>query len=204
MRPARNLFNLALEEASAGKTEVEKEKVFYARMESLSVLKAAASSEHQIQWQVRIAKTESNQTSGRMRVRSTTIGTEPIEYVQTIKIKNADGHEDETSIKVTQDVFQQFSRIAENGMEKTRYFFSIPNRTEKWEVDVFRLPDGKICNWVKIDFEYGEDPTVPELPSGFLDVIPGGSRSKEDQDFISKLYAEAFLATPKAYTPEQE
>lgn len=191
---------LALEEDSSGKTKLEKELVFYARIESPEVFKKAnqALTEFQKQFELRIPKSEDNLSAGRIRVRATSLDNGIFEYVQTTKIKT-EGGENETSVKVTEDVFEQFKLLANAGMVKTRYIYDIPDRQEKWEVDVFRLESGALANWVKIDFEFidMENKTVPELPEGFLDIIPSTSRSKEDQDFIYDLYEKVFLASGK-------
>lgn len=191
---------LALEEDSSGKTKLEKELVFYARIESSEVFKKAnqALTEFQKQFELRIPKSEDNLSAGRIRVRATSLDNGIFEYVQTTKIKT-EGGENETSVKVTEDVFEQFKLLANAGMVKTRYIYDIPDRQEKWEVDVFRLESGALANWVKIDFEFidMENKAVPELPEGFLDIIPSTSKSKEDQDFIYDLYEKVFLASGK-------
>lgn len=185
---------LALEEEATGKTVIEQELVYYARLESLDTLKAASGSEEQEQWEIRIPKTEKNLSSGRMRVRKTTKDGNT-EYVITTKIKREDGHEMETSVPSTEDAFTQFKLLSDAGMKKTRYFFPVEGRKEQFEVDVFPLADGKTSNWVKIDFEIIDDSTVAPLPEGFLDAISSKSPEKEDKDFIWNLYEKVILVS---------
>lgn len=192
-------LNISTEEEATGTTAVEKEKVFYARIESMEPLSNyAATSELQEQWQLRIPKTDNNLSEGRIRVRATTT-VSGIQYVQTIKIPTTNG-QDETSFEVTQSVFEQFKKLSNDGMIKRRYFIPIEGREEKWEVDVFNLPNGKTANWVKIDFEFKSETIVepPRVPEFFIDVIPGSTQDPEEREFISTLYSDVFTAKPKA------
>lgn len=185
---------ITFEERDDGKTGIEVERTFYARMENLEPLKKASHVEHQEQWQVKIPKTETSINGGRLRVRKTTEeGSGETSYVMTMKIKAENG-EQETPTPVSKDFFEQFKSLSQEGMIKTRYDFAIPDREEIWEVDVFYLPNGKKANWVKIDFEFKSDnKEIPPLPEGFVDAISGQSTDEEDQKFIRKLYDELFL-----------
>ena len=194
----KKILSLAFEEDSSGQTKVEKEKVFYACISSKEILNKAQRIEFHEQYQIKIPKSDSNKIGGRIRVRSTSVGSGQTEYVLTTKIKGEEG-EHETSVLVTADVFNQFKLLSTEGMVKTRYFYDIPGRKEKWEVDVFLLPNGKTSNWCKIDFEFIdlENTTIPPLPEGFTGVIPGDTVEAADKAFIWKLYEEVFLASAK-------
>ena len=204
----KKIMQLSLEEDSSGKTNIEDEKVFYARISSFDVLSKADDKEEQEQYLIHVPKSENNLTGGRLRVRATTNSEGVTEYVQTIKIKTPT-HENETSFLVTKDVFDQFVLMASSGMKKTRYFYNIPGRKEKWEVDVFKLQEGelkgKTANWCKIDFEFvdPENRDVPPLPEGFLDCIAGDTTDPEDKEFIGSLYEHIFL-TKAGNTTEGE
>ena len=191
------LFDIALEEDTSGSTLVEKELVFYARIDSIAPLMAAAESiVSQEQFQVRIARegVEDHKSLPRLRVRSTKQHDKTeIEYTQTLKIKNGD-HDLENTIIITKEYYDQFRTIAENGMEKTRYTLAIPDREEKWEVDVFFNEDGKPYNYVKIDYEFkGSNTDYPKLPDYFHDVITGTTTDVEEKELITKLYETVFL-----------
>jgi hypothetical protein len=199
---------LAFEEDAGGTTVGEKELVFYARLENLDALKTATGSEEQEQWQVKIyknghASSPGAQPDGRIRVRRTRYRDGQCNYVQTIKIPQKGsvmGHTkmDETSFEVTEDVFNQFRRLATDGMRKTRYFFTVTDergQPTSLEVDVFPLTNGKTANWCKIDYEYsGGAAGTPTFPPGFVDIIRGDTKDPHDRDFIMKLYSEIFHA----------
>lgn len=198
----------AQEEVASGHTQTERERTFYARIEDTSVLALSHDIEHHTQWEIRIPKTDTNPEGGRFRVRRTEPLNPPgpVEYVQTIKInrpENVPGRNlvDETSFAVTEDVFNQYKRLANAGMVKKRHCFTFGAENEqpgtRIEVDVFPMPEGKIANWVKIDYEYEEGaPDTPTFPTAFKDIIPGDTQDPEERDFISKLYREVFLTTP--------
>ena len=189
------IITLGLEEAATGETTIETEKVFYASIDSANVLLAADDVEHQEQYQVFIPKTDLNKQAGRLRVRATTKKDGVPVYVLTFKTKASSGGDHETSQVISEDVFQQVKLIASNGMIKDRYFFNISDRSEKWEVDVFKMSDGKVANWCKIDYEFiGKIyRDIPPFPKGFSDVIPGDTTDPEEKAFISELYEKIFL-----------
>lgn len=191
-------MNLSTEERIDGLTEVEREVTYYACLKSLECLKDASHVEHHTQWQIRLPKADPTDPAARMRVRKTTdTQTNEVSYAMTLKVKGAGG-ELETPTPISEDYYDQFQLVSQEGMRKTRYTFDIPGRNEKWEIDVFYLPDGGRANWVKIDFEFVDDSReVPELPDYFSEVIPGNARSKEDQDFIRTLYSDLFIINRK-------
>lgn len=186
-------LNLSQEEQSTGVTQIEREVVFYARLMDASFLKTASSFEHQEQWQVRIPKTANNLSEGRMRVRKTTTADGKVEYVQTLKLRIKEG-EQETSVLVTEDIFEQFKQLSEDGMVKTRYVFDIEGREEKWEVDVFKVPNGNAARWCKIDYEFITDTPPPELPSVFEDAVCNQTTDPAERELIAKLYSELYIA----------
>lgn len=196
---------LALEEIADGTTKVEDEVVLYACVKDMSVLSKAESFEDQEQWEIKIWPTSwprlpnaYKQHRGCVRVRKT-VADGKTQYVQTIKSRKDDSNaKDETSFEVTEDVFDQIKQLSSSGMIKRRYIFPIEGRPEKFEVDVFPLPDGKLANWVKIDLEWAPKSAqflrvIPPLPEGFTDVINGNTKEPEEQEFIQKLYNEVFL-----------
>lgn len=198
---------LALEEIADGTTKIEDEVVLYACVKDMSVLSKAESFEDQEQWEIKVMPTSwpripdaHKRDLGCVRVRKTTADGKT-QYVQTIKIRRKGSNaKDETSFEVTEDVFEQIKQLSSSGMIKRRYIFPIEGRPEKFEVDVFPLPDGKMANWVKIDLEWAPKSAqflrvVPPLPEGFSDVINGGTQDPEEQAFIQKLYSDVFLRT---------
>ena len=193
-----NVLELCLEEEATGVTSVETEKVFYASIDSGYVLSKAAEKEHQEQYQIVIPKGDLNIQGGRIRVRATTKDGGETEYVLTIKTKAEDG-ENETSQLVSKDIFEQVRLLASNGMIKTRYFFPIEGREERWEVDVFKIQEGyhkdKQANWCKIDYEFIDKTNreIPPFPDGFSDIIAGDTVDPEEKEFIRSLYEDIFI-----------
>lgn len=192
----KSFLSIANEEQSTGITQIEREVVYYARLTDASFLKKASSFEQHEQWQLRIPKTKDNLSDGRMRVRKTTFPDGKVEYVQTLKLKTYEG-EQETSVPVTEDVFSQFKKLSDDGMVKTRYVFDIDGREEKWEVDVFRVPNGKNASWCKIDYEFVTDAPPPELPSVFEDAISNQTTDSVEKAFIATLYSDLYISKPK-------
>ena len=191
----KNKFmNISMEETATGKTVVENEKVFYGEIIAPTFLLSAESVEEQEQHQITIEKSDTN-LGGRIRVRATRVlNSSKIEYVQTVKVKMQDGSLNETSIPVSEDIFKQFSLLSNNGMKKTRYIIPIKDRLEKWEIDIFNLPDGSKANWCKIDLEFVSDnTTIPDFPLGFREIIDGDTTDEDDKQFIRKLYTELFF-----------
>lgn len=186
---------LALEEEQLGKTVVEDERCFYAKMESPDVLRSAVGREQQEQWELKQFAEGRQERVGRIRVRKVGIATP--EYFITSKIPNPEGAEEETTDKISEDFFNSIKKMSTRGMIKTRYLFDVPGRPEKWEVDVFQTNEGKLCNFVKMDFEFGDgqDKTVPPPPDGFINLISAKTNVPEQREFIKQLYDQVFCAT---------
>ena len=194
----KKLFSLALEDDTSGNTQVEKELTFYARIESISPLMAAAESiVSQEQFQVRIHKDGVTDTKKlpRLRVRATKEHDKTeVEYSLTLKVPVGNGSDNETTTIISKDYFDSFKTIATSGMEKDRYTIAIPNMEEKWEVDVFYNAENKAFNWIKLDYELkSNDTTIPALPDYFTEVIDGRTTDPKERAFIDELYEKVFL-----------
>lgn len=191
----KKLFTLALEDDTSGNTQIEKELTFYARIESIAPLMAAAESiVSQDQFQV-FMKASGDKKPARLRVRATKEHDKTeVEFTQTLKVPRASGGDDETTILISEDFFNEFKKMADSHMEKDRYVIMIPDRVEKWEVDVFYTEDGKPYNWVKVDFEFKSDNSdVPQLPDYLEEVIDGRTTDPKERAFIDELYEKVFL-----------
>jgi hypothetical protein len=195
-------YKPSLEEAATGQQIVEDELTFYAKLNDKTLLDKAASKEEQEQWEIKLPKTPDTASAGRLRVRKTTVlpqsysRTDGItsEYVLTAKTRLEGGTELEVANPSSSDAFEQFKRLAPNGMIKTRYIFPIEGTDAKWEIDVFKNKDGTPCEWVKIDFE--KTPTCqepPVLPEGLIEVINFKQANFEEKVFVSNLYSNSFL-----------
>lgn len=203
MSSIMNLFrhlgaNAALEEAATGRGQAEIEHVFYAKFDLRWLQATATSIEDQEQWELRIAKTETNAMGGRMRIRKTRRQgvSDPAQYVLTIKTKLPERGELEVAIPASEDGFAQFKAMSECGMVKRRHTLTCEGTASQWEVDVFFKPDGTPQEWCKIDFELSEPgQKCPPLPLEFTEAIqngPGGN--PETQAFIRNLYEAVFIS----------
>lgn len=184
----------------SGRTSAEIERVIYARVTNFDFLERATGAERQEQWSVKIPKTEENAGSGSIRVRKVTNLREPgaaVQYVLTTKLDIGNqGSSAETSEQSSVDQFNVFKYLANKGMLKDRYIFSIEGSDLNWEVDCFPKPGEMYYEWVKIDLEHWpRDKELPQLPMVVAEMIDGseGQQTEEAKAKISKLYEEVFL-----------
>lgn len=144
----------------------ETEIAVYAKITNPAGLDEAAEVEDQIQIEA------SFRTGHRIRIRKT-IKADKTSIEQTIKVKNENAGlkgSVEYSIPVTEDYLEGFKLCAEKMLIKRRYVFysnevtlsqenennevlehKLPN--VKYEVDVYKRPDGEFSQWCKIDVE---------------------------------------------------
>lgn len=204
-------FNFAMEGDSSGVTSTETEYVFYAKLADPSILEKATRIEAHEQWSFKVPKTDKNAAEGRMRIRKTVVdGRE--EYVLTMKTElkapgalntqtnssapAASQSMREVGLVASNDAFEMFKRMSDQGMIKTRYNLPIEGTDVVFEVDRFVLTNGEWSSWVKIDLEVkGKLDTLPKLPEGFTDVIYNqkDQQTEEEKELIWRLYEEVFL-----------
>lgn len=199
IKALRGLHSNEAEDVS-GRTSAEIERVLYARVSSFDFLERATGAERQEQWSVKIPKTDENAGSGSIRVRKVTNLREPgaaVQYILTTKLDiGSKGSSAETSEQSSVDQFNVFKYLANKGMLKDRYTFSIEGTDLNWEVDCFPKPGEMYYEWVKIDLEHWpRDKELPQLPFAFAEMIDGseGQQTEESKAKISKLYEEVFL-----------
>lgn len=183
---------MALESTPDGVAKKEKEMVIYGKIVNFEQLKAAGRIVDQVQYELKISKTDKNAAAGSMRVRQETENDE-VKYIHCIKNKLEDGSSIETETEATESMFKQFKYMCESGMSKTRFEFPIEGSECKWEVDVFKSVDGTMFEWVKIDLEDWEG-ELPKLPIELTDVIsnPYGARTEEEEAQVRMLYDTVF------------
>lgn len=198
------LLRLALEEEPAdGKARREIEYTFYGRMIDLGQLDHAHDFEMHEQWEIRIAHTEANAGSGRIRVRKTqkTISDVPL-YVQTSKTEyNGDGDRIEISLPSSAEGFQQFQILAESGMMKDRYIFRDPDSGLEWHLDMHYIRgshagEKKYCQWCRLELEVPKRGIpLPPLPVQLEDLITNqrNQQTEEEGEKIKALYAHDFI-----------
>jgi len=209
--------HIALEGEADGKLRKENEHLWFAEMISDGIhfpeLKKATSWEFHDQWGIKIGKTEKNAAAGQVRVRGTYPGGEGFmnlgdpAFTHAVKINAADGGAYENEIEVTKEYFETFRYLADNGMQKDRYFFPVDGGV--FEVDMFLLPGlaearlqgmknrGRDYHfWCKIDYEVMNfDATIPEMPFKVKRLIKGGrgiQNTQEETSLLDKLFKEVY------------
>lgn len=204
-------FNFAMEDDSSGVTSTETEYVFYAKLADPSILEKASRIEAHEQWSFKVPKTDKNAAEGRMRIRKTVVdGRE--EYVLTMKTELKDPGAlntqtnsstpmasqsmREVGLEASNDAFEMFKRMSDQGMIKTRYNLPVEGTDLVFEVDRFVLANGEYSQWVKVDLEVkGKITELPKLPDGFTDVIYNqkDQQTDEEKELVWRLYEEVFL-----------
>lgn len=187
--------SVALEEASDGQTSQEIEHTFYARVTDFAQLEGAPFEDHE-QWELKIAKAETNLGEGVIRIRKTTDQAGKSECVLTVKTKAKDAvGRAETSMLTTEDQFKQFILLASKGMLKRRYQFPVAGTELVWEFDLYPKEDGGWHEWCKIDLEVKSlKEALPKLPIKVEQLIskPYGQRSDEEEAQVRQLYDSVF------------
>ena len=199
---------LALEDESAtatdSKTQVELEHVFYVKISDLDQLKNAATSVDQEQWSIQVKNSDAHRYGGSIRVRA--INGESFAFcIKSFEKGKRGGLENE--FQVGKDVFEQFKRLSNSGMVKTRYTFPIEGTEYAWEVDIYKMPDGSPAPWAKIDLEVKDaDFQIPELPIKCDKVVRDQphNRTPDLQTFIDHVMS-TYLVTKNQYmVPESD
>lgn len=131
------------------KAEIEREKVWFAKISDMKQLKKASEVIYIEQWEI---KTKGSLLRADcVRVRNYNNKT----YELTIKkdLGSYDGKGMmEKNIKIDKEGFEIFKQIAVYGFIKERYIFPI-DKDLKWEIDVHHDKHGKQIEWCKIDLE---------------------------------------------------
>lgn len=186
-------FNLALESNPAdGKERIEREFTYFGRVPDMEAfyqeLEKAATKEYQVQWSIRKEPDQFRQYAGELRVRmcqrdDAENKTGAITYVFTSKTfsETANG-KTEVEIEVSKDMFDQFVKLADAGMIKTRYTFPREDGLV-WEVDVYKDKAGETIDWVKVDLEVPDEREAPsDFPVTLREVVNGDWRKRTDAE----------------------
>jgi hypothetical protein len=222
------MATIALEELKTTSSNMETEVVVYAQITDFEGLKQANSKEEQEQYNIKSQNTITG-AKGAVRVRKTTVG-DTVNYVLTNKVKieselNQKNIEEETSI--TENHFEAFKAICDEGMKKHRYKFNVESfvitdtETNKkfngpggvFEVDVFLKEDGTYQEWCKIDIEIDEifhylkkeyedvnfsiSLSVTSLPIKPINFYTNESATEEQKEHMSNLYKNVFVIKNK-------
>jgi CYTH domain-containing protein len=152
----------------------EIERVYFVRFSDFTQLSSAPHVEEHEQWEYRLF--ENDKPIGTLRSRSIDQGDS---YELTIKTyRKGDVGSMECNLAGTQDMHETVAALADRVLRKIRYVYRVPvthNGVEldlKWEIDVFKLPDGSFYPWVKVDLEV-PDPAVqaPAFPFQYEEII---------------------------------
>lgn len=188
--------------------------------------KSLSKEEHE-QWGVYVPRGSNNVSDGRIRARRTTCYRRESQddgsslwivdsgnHRMTIKTDHPEKGDLESEVLVEAVTFDQFSRMSDQGMIKTRYRipFYLEDISLVAEVDVFTNDVGASIPWVKIDIEYPEGvdwSTHPLKVDNLPDVLrPGEGKAvhiltpedPKDTDVYraaKKIYDEYFLKPNK-------
>ncbi|MCK9234768.1 MAG: hypothetical protein M0R77_00475 [Gammaproteobacteria bacterium] len=183
-------LSLSLETISEG-TSVERELEIYALLDDLSVLTQADAVEQQEQFSIVPVIGEGHKGSTRVRK---TINKDGTTFIHTTKVRQTDGSNLETEEETTEDMFNAYKALANDGLIKDRFFFPVKGHDLLWEVDVFPQDNGEYAQWVKIDLEIPEGVVLkelPELPFPYKEKIVK-SNDPEVKKRIGKLYKDFF------------
>lgn len=186
---------VSLEDANAeialtGQSKKEIEYEIYGKVVNLNDLKKATRTERQDQWGLPVYKTDKNYSAGTVRVRQIDGGKVEL----TTKVKR---DSDEAEIETSQDMFDHFRKLADQGLIKVRHFFPVDEEFT-YEVDAFFNTAGQFSEWVKIDLELPPGvetiDTLPDLPFEMTDirVIAPGPKKPEDLAFVRELFDKYF------------
>lgn len=201
MHPILRSLRASLEADADGQTKAEKEVVTYGKIVDFDDLKKADRSEHQEQWELR-TKDDSHKYNGCIRIRCI----DKKQYILTTKTYQAEkGDLMETEVeldaKTGVNILEEFKKLSNGGMIKTRYFFKVAGSDLVWEVDVYYDEKGNPREWCKIDLEVTDlRHKRPELPIRLSQAreIPPKSRTESDQRFVERLMNREFI-TPNPY-----
>ncbi len=196
-------FTSAMESAPAdGTARIEREFTYFGRVPDMEVftqeLSKAATKQYQVQWSIRKEPCAERQYAGELRVRMCQDDADKdgnISYVFTSKtFAEKDNGKKEVEIEVSEDMFDQFTKLADAGMIKTRYTFPREDGTV-WEVDVYKDKAGQVIDWIKIDLEVSDDREAPtDFPVTVREVINGDWRKRTDvekakaTDLLKRLF----------------
>lgn len=189
-----------------GKARLEREFTYYGKLTDLKALDGAKSKEAQEQWSVRTEISDDRLYAGETRVRKSVKDGGAPTYVLTNKcFKTTDNGKMEAEVEISADFFEQFKKIASQGMIKTRYTFPREDGLV-WEVDIYQTREGKTAAWCKIDLEVPDDREAPrDFPVPLTDVIEGDHRKRTEAERLKvrEILDKVFLI-PNAFPKQKE
>lgn len=162
--------------------------------------------EGQEQWGIYIPKTAANASSGSERVRKTSMADGDDIYVYCLKAEAGDKGKLEVPLDSNPTHFEQFKRMADQGLLKTRY--TLPGEFAdgtkfSWEVDIFYNRKGELVPWAKIDIELehprpdGIKPEEIPFTHKSLIVITPEMKAEGKSELLKKaqkLYTDYFVS----------
>lgn len=191
-------------EASFESGNLEYELEVYINDFDIDQIKSLATSyEGQEQWGVYIPKTAGNASDGSIRVRKTIHPDGGIVYEFCTKTSAGDKGKVEEEDPSREGQLEQFRRMADQGLIKTRY--NVPGKFDDgtqftWQVDTFTNKKGELVPWAKIDVELKEArpqkftaDEIPFLHSELIVISPeekaaGNGQKEKIQDLYEKYF----------------
>lgn len=184
----------APESYSQEETINEIERVYFAKLSDFEQLQGAPHSEEHEQWEYRLF--EGEKPLGTLRSRSIDQGER---YELTIKTyRKDDVGSIESNLGSTEDMHQVIAALADRVLRKIRYTFPVSVEYQgktlelKWEIDVFRLPDGDLYPWVKVDLEVPEAQVpAPAFPFRYDELINASydhQMTEDERTIVDRLF----------------
>lgn len=104
----------------------------------------------------------------------------------------------ECNLGSTKDMHDAIAALANRVLRKIRYVYRVPVTYKgeeldlKWEIDVFKLEDGSLYPWAKVDLEV-PDPAVqaPAFPFRYDDIIDasfGRTLTEDEKRTVDALF----------------
>lgn len=196
------LTNLNENNVVNGKTQAEREYVFFGRIKDFRQLDRASKVDEYHQWSIDTDnnKKGKDETKGSIRVRSVNDKV----YILTVKNKGLgkDGSllDMETETHVTKDMFNSFRALAVTGSHKFRYSFPTDGGLT-WEIDVYVTENGDLWDWVKIDLESPRALSkFPEFPID-LDPVVDSRDKKNGREASRMVFSKGLYTNPDSILP---
>lgn len=189
-------------------TDVEFEYEVYLHNPDLEYI--ASNSPHKVlqeQYGIYVPKSDKNASTGSIRARKELFLVDnQVNYEMTIKTKLKDGSNLESNVVITQEMYDQFTLLPDEGMRKLRCIVEAGDDVQL-EIDVFETLAGDPVEWVKIDIEMNDGERLTEervkelIPFSYEDIIivsPGGKdENPELMKKLDELYKSHFTITNK-------
>ncbi len=194
MRKTIDGLTASLEDHNDGKSRIEKEFVYFIKLEDVSTFMENNKDKAvlQEQYEIKIPKVPESRYTSRIRVRAI----DDTKYVLCVKAHAEGKSTIENELDTTLDMFDLFKAITAFGQKKTRYTLPIADTDLAWEVDIFQKTDGSLCEWIKIDLEVPEEFVIQNKLPALTDYFQTtesitnqwGERTEQEEALLKTIY----------------